>query len=257
MVNDYTIPDLKNYLDIQYSKNLIENQLPLNEFKVKMEEANAHFDTLKKEFEASLATLNKEVGKVGVKLYADIFERQALEHSSFFKSKDKKDDVASNRRVGKAQTWIAVGVLFTIVLVCLFRKLDDWFPLIETLATQKGAVTVVTNSTAYTPTIVVHMLSRIVTISFCIFFISFAFKQYRVNMHLYTMNKHRANTLKSFEYLTKAPDPLEPASYNAILMKVAESIYDAGQTGYISSSDTNHDMSSIIDMTKIITPQGK
>lgn len=253
----YSIPQLKTYIDTEWNKSLLDSKQHINDFYIKLEEATAQFNALKESFEVSLTTLNKEVGKVGVKLYADIFERQALEHSSFFKAKDENKDVKWYRRIGKAQTWIVVGMLFTVVLICLFQKLDDWFPLVEQLTTQKGSNIVVTNSTAYTPTIVVHMLSRIVTISFCIFFISFAFKQYRVNMHLYTLNKHRANTLKSFEYLTKAPDPLEPASYNAILMKVAESIYDAGQTGYISTSDTNHDMPSIIDMTKIITPQGK
>jgi hypothetical protein len=59
--------------------------------------------------------------------------------------------------------------------------------------------------------------------------------------------------LKSFEYLTKAPDKLEAASYNAILMKVAESIYNAGHTGYVNMNEGSGDMPSIIDMTKIIT----
>ena len=72
-------------------------------------------------------------------------------------------------------------------------------------------------------------------------------------MHLYTLNRHRANTLKSFEYLTNSPDSLSADSYNAILMEVAKAIYESGQTGYINMNDNNADMPSIVDFSKIIT----
>jgi hypothetical protein len=75
-------------------------------------------------------------------------------------------------------------------------------------------------------------------------------------MHLYTLNKHRANTLKSFEYLTQASDKIEAASYNAILLKVTEAIYESGQTGYISSSESSGDLPTIIDISKNIFPGG-
>ena len=191
----------------------------------------------------SLDKINKEVGKIGVKLYADIFEKQALEHSNLFKVPNEVGDMEAGWKLGKAQVWIIVLFVLMILLMILYSNLDSYFPL--------------GNSTTFTPSILTHLFGRVMSLSIFIFFISFSVKQYRINMHLYTLNKHRANTLKSFEYLTKAPDKLDPSSYNAILMKVAESIYESGQTGFITGSESNSDMPSIIDMTKIITPSSK
>jgi hypothetical protein len=212
-----------------------------------IEEKKTEIETLTSDGETSLKLLNKEAGRIGVKKYALIFSFQSREHSwlPWYKNPDyDKENVEDSGpeyfswKIGKAQLWLffAIGLLFTLLL--LFSKLDCWF-----------AIT----SETFTPSTVVHIIGRVVFISLLIFIVSFAFKQYRVNMHQYTLNKHRANTLKSFDYLSRAPDKLEAASYNAILMEVAKAIYESGQTGYISANDGNQDMPSIIDMTKIIT----
>jgi len=253
----YSIPYLKAYVDILALKGqqatmqnmeelvnkVVSDALPVNQIKAEFETLTEQTRELNKQAEASLAILNKQVGKIGVELYADIFDKQALEHSNLFGSKGTEDGKDIGWGIGKAQIWACFAIIFIVSTVSLFLSLDSMFP--------------VSGGNEYTPEVTLHIIGRIVTISMGIFLVSFAFKQFRVNMHLYTLNKHRANTLKSFEYLSKAPDKLDPASYNAILMKVAESIYDAGQTGYIASSESNNDMPSIIDMTKIITPQSK
>jgi hypothetical protein len=141
--------------------------------------------------------------------------------------------------LGKAQWWIIFAIVAFLLLIYSFTQLDNIFSV-------KGQY-------LFSPEVVVHIIGRFLVISLFIFVVSFCFKQFRVNMHLYTLNKHRANTLKSFDYLTRAPDPLSPDSYNAILMEVAKSIYESGQTGYINLSDNNADMPSIIDLSKVIT----
>lgn len=182
-----------------------------------------------------IARLNQESGKIAVKDYAAIFEDQSKKHSWFEFSGGWTKDIKI--RAGAAQIWLISGILGSLLLVFLFTIIDKFLNV---------------NGASWTPENVTHLIGRFVLVSLLIFLISFSFKQYRINKHLHTLNTHRSNTLKSFEYLTKAPDKLEPASYNAILMKVAESIYESGNTGYINSSESHVEMPSIIDMTKII-----
>ncbi|GAB2685154.1 hypothetical protein GCM10027037_03260 [Mucilaginibacter koreensis] len=254
------LPEIEAYVDLQLalhhkdvSQLVKQLQADSNLLKVRSEDFEENlkrkFDEKNKEIETTLALLNKEVGKVAVREYADIFDNQALEHSKlrWLKTQYKIsigsfEKQLSTLNVGTAQLWLSFAISLLSALLVGFTQLDKLFN--------------VAGQSEYTPEVAVHVLGRFLLVSLVIFIISFAFKQYRVNMHLYTLNKHRANTLKSFEYLTKAPDKLEAASYNAILMEVAKSIYEAGQTGYIATSETNNDVPSIIDMTKIITPKG-
>jgi hypothetical protein len=194
--------------------------------------------TMKEDAEKTIASLQKASGGIAVEKYAEIFESQAKTHSSEFVLRVENQSLRWRILNGKAQRWLVVGMLSCILLVVTMFRIDS-FVKIEGLT--------------WTPGNVVHLLSRSILISLNLFLISFSFKQYRINKHLHTLNQHRANTLKSFEYLTKAPDKLDASSYNAILMKVAESIYDAGHTGYISVHEGSADMPSIIDMTKVIT----
>ena len=251
-----SLPTLLNFISIQNLTREITTPVELlKQFETESEKLKTRITEsidqrtkelldLEDQLKISLALVNKQVGKVGVKDYAKIFYEQALEHSLFLctKNPDYTLDGSEEKYIwgfGKAQIWISFAMLSFMCFICVITQIDKIFK--------------IGNALNYTPEITIHIIGRVLLISLIIFVISFAFKQYRVNMHLYTLNKHRANTLKSFEYLTRAPDKLEPQSYNAILMEVAKAIYEAGQTGYISASDNNSDIPSIIDMSKVIT----
>ena len=248
----YSLPFLENYArslklqndfksihslydDINSSFNAIKNQ---NDREI--EKLLIQFNAIKAESENTLTLLNKEAGKIGVKNYAEIFQLQAYEHSSSNKKILDENQKEINQGTGKAQKWLTAGILLFVLLIVTSIFINFIFSL--------------PNKEKFTPEDMVVIIGRVLLISSLIFLISFSFKQYRVNMHLYTLNKHRANTLKSFEYLTNAPDKLAPESYNAILMEVAKAIYESGQTGYINNSDSNSEMTSINDLTKIIHP---
>jgi len=186
---------------------------------------------------ATLALLDEQAGKIGVKNYAEIFDGQAFEHSRFFAKEESGK--YKFKGIGKAQWWLIFALAAFGLLIAYFTQLDKYFSLKDQYI--------------FTPEVVVHIVGRFLLISLFIFIVSFCFKQFRINMHLYTLNKHRANTLKSFEYLTRAPDKLEASSYNAILMEVAKAIYESGQTGYININENSTDLPSIVDMSKVIT----
>jgi hypothetical protein len=250
----YTIPFMQTYAATQkLSASIEENQatqptiksIVESAIKEKMkptDELLIELNQLKQNSSETLTLLNKEAGKIGVRKYAAIFEDQARKHSFFTQIETNDNTITRKWGFGAAQIWVVCSILFILGFGILVKNLDGLFPIV---------------GEKFTPPIIVHLVGRIVSISLAIFLISFTLKQYRINMHLSTLNQYRSNTLKSFEYNTKAPDSLDPASYNAMLMKVADSIYEAGQTGYISTSETKNDMPSIVDMTKIITPTGK
>ncbi len=248
----HTLPFLENYakthkIDNQLSNiesisNSVDKSIKKIEDDASLEinSLEEKFSIFKAEADKTLSLLNKQAGKIGVKDYAGIFEKQAFEHSNFFIDQENVDNRKfSVKCFGKAQRWLAFAVIAFALLIYSFTNLDNYFSLKDQYV--------------FTPEVTVHIIGRFLFISLFIFIVSFSFKQFRVNMHLYTLNKHRANTLKSFEYLTRAPDQLAPESYNAILMEVAKAIYESGQTGYISSNENHSDIPSIIDMSKVIT----
>jgi hypothetical protein len=84
-------------------------------------------------------------------------------------------------------------------------------------------------------------------ISITIFFISFCFKQYSVNRHLSTINKHRANAFgsyKLFEALAK-----DGPEKNVLLHQLAKAIYEQTSTGFIN--DKGGINPSVLEITKM------
>jgi len=238
--NSLLMSDLENAAKKVIEQNQSEDQMTIKNMIASLGESKIDADK-------TIHSLHQASGKVAVERYAAIFSSQAQAYS-FERS---NVDTAAGEKVpmwlfaifrGKASLWLLSAFAFCSILILILFNIDDFISL---------------SANTWTPNSVAHLLGRSIIISLNIFIISFCFKQYRINKHLHTLNLHRSNTLKSFEYLTKAPDKLDAASYNAILMKVAESIYNAGHTGYVSSSEQNSDMPSIIDMTKVITSGGK
>jgi hypothetical protein len=53
------------------------------------------------------------------------------------------------------------------------------------------------NPQAYLP----QIIQKIAVLAVLIYLIRFSFKQFSINKHLYTINKHRENVLNSFKFL--------------------------------------------------------
>jgi hypothetical protein len=233
---NYSLPFLESYARALNS----DNQAVIKSIIESLQILKAEQTEIILESKDTLELLNKKAIEIGVEKYAEIFEIQAYEHSRLCKKKGFLNYAFRYRPLGKAQWWMLYGLVFFILLIYASFKINDLFNF--------------SNQTSFNPTVIVMIIGRSLLISSLIFLISFSFKQYRVNMHLYTLNKHRANTLKSFEYLTKSPERIDNNSYNSILMEVAKAIYESGQTGYINNSDSNSEMPSLVDLSKIIRP---
>lgn len=204
-----------------------------------LQRAQENIDGLKSSLTTSITeanglieTLRQKASSEAASDYALIFKNQALKHSHFSLKPFK---------FGSAELWLITSVVmicaFISFIFCIQRILPVDF-------TQQGAL------------ITVELITRLLIISFCIYLITFALKQYNVQKHLFTINKHRQNTLDSFKLFIDSLDSGEVATRNALMMEVARAIYEAGPSGYITGKDSAESSPSIIEMTKFVS-QGK
>jgi hypothetical protein len=76
-------------------------------------------------------------------------------------------------------------------------------------------------------------LAKILLLSFFSVVFYQIVKNYNANMHLQTLNRHRENSLKSFQSFVESTD--NPSIKDAVLIQATKAIFEAGDTGYISS----------------------
>lgn len=178
-------------------------------------------------------TLKKEASKITVSDYANIFEEESSKYSSF--------RIKPNIKIGSSERYFIAGVLGLFVFLILILNLNFWIP--EDQSSWEA--------------IIPFYLRKFVILSILIFIIRFAFKQFMINKHLATINKHRQNTLNSFRLFIESISSDDPATKDLLLIEVSRAIYEQGNTGFLSDSgkkDSNNP--SILEMTKLVTKSG-
>lgn len=78
-------------------------------------------------------------------------------------------------------------------------------------------------------------LAKILLLSFFSVVFYQVIKNYNANMHLYTLNKHRENSLVSFQSFVESTE--DPKIRDTVLIQATKAIFEAGETGYVSSKD--------------------
>jgi hypothetical protein len=169
-------------------------------------------------------TLRTQTTKTSTENYAQVFNNDANMYSSnnFIKPK-------------RAEKWFWFSIAFTIILVLFL-----FF---------------------YVPNLVINtingfdisiLLLKISILFVLIYLIRFGFKQYSINKHLYSLNRHRANVLNSFKLLISSVDESNLDVRNAIVMEVSKVIYESGKTGYIEDKSDDGSSPSIIELTRVL-----
>lgn len=164
--------------------------------------------------------------------YALIFQLQARQHS--FWSFSISPFIL---KFGNAQIWLVISILVLSTFAWFAINLNSIIPI--DLNNDSSVVTM-------------ELLSRLLIVSVSVYMISFCFKQYNVQNHLATLNKHRQNTLNSFKLFISSIDQSDSTTRNALMIEVAKAIYENGNSGYISSKDGGDSSPSIIEMTRIV-----
>lgn len=168
-----------------------------------------------------LLTDAKELaGGVTIKNYAKIFENEAVKYSNWF---------------GIAERWLILAFTLSIILLVFFR----YYAFFDS---NKDIVSL-------------SLITRFAFFSFLIYLTTFSFRQYSINKHLATVNKHRANALTSYKLFIETIGKEDTESRNALMMEVAKAIYEAGNTGYLSAKKQNSSNPvSLINLIKDIKP---
>lgn len=222
-----------NFLAI-YSNLKNYNLLQLEKEKNEIDKLRNALDDLLRQSK----TLNEELQKKGteeiVTNYSHIFRAQALRHSNFNLQFSRPFVI-----FGNAQGWMIMCVLLVASFFIFIVKLNTWIP-----------INITGNGTDTT----LQFITRILIVSFSFYITTFCFKQYNIHKHLYTVNKHRENTLNSYRLFIESLDKSDVTTRNALMMEVAKAIYEAGNSGYISLRDTDNN-SSVVEWTRYINPQ--
>lgn len=222
---------ISNFL-LVYDSLKINNLLSLQKDKEEIDSLIRQLSDSKLKADELIRLLQEKATGQTVQDYAAIFQNQAESYSALkFRLKPLQ------MKVGSAQVWLIISVLLIVAFSLVAININSVFPVDFTQ--DKSVVTI-------------ELLTRLLVISFAIYLVSFSFKQYNVQNHLHTMNKHRQNTLNSFKMFIESLDTSDNVTRTALMMEVAKAIYDSGQSGYISSKDGADSSPSVIELTRFV-----
>jgi len=215
--------------DLQKVKNDYLNAI--NEYKSEATETinaiSQRFDSIYNSSTAILDELSKKAAEEVTSSYATIFETQAKTH---------KD---------AARLWIVIAGITSIFFIFFLILLShySWFPTEKDIPIKEGIAVKYLLS---------NIFARVLIYAISIYFIGFSFKQFSINKHLSTINKHRQNGFDSYKLFAGSMIGDDVESRNSLLLQLAKAIYDQSSTGYIGDKDAGNISSSIIEITKMM-----
>lgn len=168
-----------------------------------------------------LKEMQKKASDITVSDYAGIFEAQSKEYNK------------------ASFIWLVVGVVLVIIFLCLII-----FKVYENLKTEEIVGDVIKYNLS-------NVMIKILAFAVQIFLISFAFKQYSINKHLTTINKHRQNGFNSFKLFIETINKDDVETRNSLMLQLAKAVYEQANTGYINDKGQNIN-SGIVEITKMM-----
>ncbi|MBN3033584.1 MAG: hypothetical protein JW873_05760 [Candidatus Saganbacteria bacterium] len=168
----------------------------------------ALLDSIEEKSRAADAIINamKEASaETGVSRYADVFRTQAQE----------------NKRLADKWFW---AVVVSVALIGWFL----WWIISQLMVTLEKGVDFQLSIQIF--------IAKILLLSFFSVVFYQIVKNYSANMHLYTLNKHRENCLKTFQSFVQASS--DSKTKDAVLIQATKSIFESGDTGFVSSKDS-------------------
>lgn len=186
----------------------------------KAESQLSEIQNLKKQIEGLLESSKKATASIGLGIFSDVFEVQAKEHRE------------------SSKFWLGTSVIALAILSLYLYELT-----IETISNLRMSIDSI-NSIAI-------FLAKLFPVSIAFYVVRQTMKNYNVNMHLYTVNKHKSNILKAFEAIVRPSD--DAKARDTILTQAAKAIFYSGDTGYLPKSSSKEDL----DLVQIIVDNFK
>lgn len=142
---------------------------------------------------------------------------------------------------------IAIGslvLLIVFILALVIMAIKFFKPLLDVLLESENNI-----EFKY---VITNIVFRLTLLSIVFIAVKESLKNFNVNMHLYNLNKHRQNSLESFEAFTNTPETRETRDF--IIKEIAKTIYSVNKIGYLSEDKKAIDISQAIDLIKSVKP---
>lgn len=159
-----------------------------------------------KEAEKILEALRSVSAKTGVGKFAEVFDEQAKQNKK------------------TARRWLIASIVSAVVIVAFLYLIF-------------GQLTSVLKSDIELELSLQIFFTKLLIFSFLSVVFYQVVKNYNANMHLYALNKHRQNSLASFQAFVESTE--DPKIRDAVLIQATRAIFEAGETGYVSSKDVS------------------
>lgn len=183
------------------------------------EEAQQKEEERQKTFNKLERDVEDLIRKKSISSYEKIFADQAEEH-----------------RMG-ARIWLIVTSLLTLGFSLIFW----WF--IKDLAPAGSQLVVILQ----------NLVAKGFFLSLIYLLLNRSIKNYTAEKHLQTVNRHRQNALATFEEFEKAAGKNQETR-DAVLLACTDAIFDANQSGYLSTKTSRSESAAPIQMVKGFVP---
>jgi hypothetical protein len=195
----------------------------------------------KRKYESSITELGLAIEKandLNRELEAKAAQSVVSNYAKIFEDEEGKN-------IRSSVIWLVVSLVLSglLILGLIESYRLDWFQISEKVMTKDGEKIVLN---------LPNLISKLFLISFCVFIISFCFKQYSINKNLQTLNNHRKNALNSYKLFVDSIGKDDLASRNALMLQVAKAIYEHTNSGYLSIKQGDNSSPNVIEFTKFI-----
>ncbi len=223
----------------EISKKNEENNKIFNE---NINTHNQQLGQMKKEFGNQL----KEVGRIKQNAIQEVddIKRKAQDFSTEAVVEKYGTIFDEQAKTNKKIAYISLGFLIFFGLFLIWLANYLFKPLIDMLLEPDNNISYGFLATS--------LIFRLTILSVLFIAIKESLKNFNVNMHLYNLNKHRQNALKSFDTFKGIPNSDE--TRDCLIKEIARTIYSVNKIGYLSESKKTADTSQIIDLIKSIKP---
>lgn len=196
--------------------------VPLDTFLLKKSLSSSDIQSLSQNARNVLDEINKQKTK-GDEILNTIQETAAVGGTSTFEGIFSKEATAHK---SAANLWlIATAVSAALMILFLENIFANLTDALKNLTTGGESISVVLQL----------FFSKILILSFMSVVFYQVVKNYNANMHLWVINKHRENSLKTFQAFVGSTN--DPKTKDIILVQSTQTIFAAGDSGYVSSKD--------------------
>lgn len=182
--------------------------------------ASSEADEKLREINEILSKSKQAAGKTGVAEYSAYFNDEASDHET------------------KSKKWFKGVIVMSIAVGLLGVALMFWIK--KDLSTGEA---------------IQYSIAKFIVLSSFFYGLVWTTKNYNAHRHNCIVNKHRANSLNSFETFVKSTE--DPATKDAVLLQATQSIFSPQSSGYDGSDGEGDPSNKFIEILRHIDPKGK